>query len=232
MSGWRSRTRAAVASTAARSRRRRSRLRAGLLRDRAEPVVAPAPAGRSASPAREPARDLGPDARRRSGDDLRPCPRVDRPYASTRIAPVPETSKASARSFSASPTSARSRGRSRRRLADEGAAARLHLPGRAHREERARARRDAVEPRSSPSATCGRTTDVARVSPRSVDGVRRRSTSSCTRSPSPPPRISRAASPTPRATASGSALDVSAYSLVAIARAAEPLMEKAAAARS
>ena len=50
------------------------------------------------------------------------------------------------------------------------------------------------------------------------------------RSPSPPPRISRAASPTRRATVS-MALDISAYSLVAAARAAEPLMTAAAAAQ-
>ena len=106
-----------------------------------------------------------------------------------------------------------------------GRAAGVHLSGRAHREERARARRDgrhrardrvrrALRRRHRPRLRRGRRTRSAASS-----------TSSCTRSRSRPPRISKAASPTRRATASGWRVDISAYSLVACARAAEPLME-------
>ena len=82
-------------------------------------------------------------------------------------------------------------------------AARVHLPGRAHRVERPRARRERRRARSSPSSTSAPTSDVARVFSEVGEAFGGSSTSSCTRSPSPPPRISRAASPTRRATGSG-----------------------------
>ena len=106
-----------------------------------------------------------------------------------------------------------------------GRAGRVHLPGRAHREERPRPRRDRRRARSSPSATCAPTTTSRASSPRWRRPSAAGSTSSSTRSRSRPPRISRAASSTRRATASGWRVDISAYSLVACARAAEPLME-------
>ena len=86
-----------------------------------------------------------------------------------------------------------------------GRPARVHVPGRADREERARSRRDRRQPARRPSATCARTrTSSAVVRARRARRSTAGSTCSSTRSRSRPPRISRAASPTRRATASGS----------------------------
>ena len=95
------------------------------------------------------------------------------------------------------------------RLGDRGAArgrgraARVHVPGRAHREVRCATSRRRVDTRSSTDATCAPTTTSTASSRRPPTRSAAGSTSSSTRSPSRPPRISKAASPTRRATASG-----------------------------
>ena len=89
-----------------------------------------------------------------------------------------------------------------RRLADEGARARVHVPGRADRGERARACRVG---RSKLVTACDVRSDedIERVFKETAEAWDGSSTCSSTRSRSPPPRISRAASPTRRATVSG-----------------------------
>ena len=106
-----------------------------------------------------------------------------------------------------------------------GRAARVHLPGRADRAERPRARGDRRRARSSPSATSAPTRTSRACSPRSARRSAAGSTCSSTRSPSPRRRISRAASPTRRATASGSRSTSAPTRSSRCARAAEPLME-------
>ncbi len=141
MSGWRSRTRAAVASTAARSET--SQISASppvSSATRAEPVFASREENAVPAAAREPARDLGPDARRRSGDDrdLDHGRHLTRPLGSPGGRRLHRQARARARRRKQALDRVGDCAGARRRRRP----ARLHLPGRTHREERPRSRLD------------------------------------------------------------------------------------------
>ena len=91
----------------------------------------------------------------------------------------------------------------RRSLRGPDDAARVHLPGGANRGQRARAWRGRSGSPLVTSCDVRSDDDVARVFSEVSDTLEGSSTCSSTRSRSPPPRISRAASPTRRATVSG-----------------------------
>ncbi len=135
--------------------------------------------------AREPARDLGPDARRRSGDDrdLDHGRHLTRPLGSPGGRRLHRQARARARrrkqALDRVGDCAGAR-RRRRRLAF------TYQGERIEKSVRDLARRSTR--RSSPSATCGRTTMSRACSARSGTPSAASSTSSFTRSPSPPPR--------------------------------------------
>src|SRR5581483_7571509 len=172
-------------------------LSAYLAGKRAQPVLATRDEHAQPAFAGEAARNLGSDARRRSGDD------GDLVHLHIRIARWLKTSLEDVRSCSVSRTSARSRGRSRKSSRPAGRSS--PSPTRASASSRA----SAISPqastrRSSRSATFDPTRTSPGCSARSARHSAASSTISSTRSPSRPRRISRAASPTRRATASGS----------------------------
>ena len=226
IAGWRSSTRDATASTCSRSRTSHA----------------------SHSPPISPASVSIRSARRARRTHFQPAPASSRAVASPipddapvitatrspaiaargypiRIAGWPGGSKASRRSCSASPTSARSPGRSPSGSRRRAGRWRSRTRASASRRTCATSPRRSLEPARHRVRRALRRRHRRASSPRSATSSAEVSTSSSTRSHSQRRRISKGRFvDTPR-DRFWMALDISAYSLVACARAAEPLME-------